>query len=162
MPDESPKPDAAPKVDGTVANAGVGIGWGVRQIALSLTGDGGIRFLAICVIASFTWVATWSVTRYTEMQTSTQSMLVRVGEERIEREKGERARAEREWREWMSGEMEKSRTSFSANISFVTKAFEAENERNRAMVFKLAGAKAAAGGPVGGNICPPPPERPDQ
>lgn len=148
MPDASPDQhqrdnDPAPKVDGTIGNAGVGIGWGVKQIAGSLAGDNGIRLLALAFVASVTWVATWSITRYTEMQSTTESMLVRVGEERVEREKADRGRAEKEMREWMASETEKTRQNFSANVSFLTKEFAAESERNRAMVFKLAGAGKA-------------------
>jgi hypothetical protein len=158
MPDASPNPteQPAPKVEGPVGNGAIGIGYAIGKLAGALAGDNGLRMLAIAAVGSVTWVATWSISRYTEQQTSTDSLLIRTGEERVERERAENARRERDMREWMTSESEKQRTNFSANVSFITKEYQAESERNRAMIFKLAGAGIKV--PPGGEII----ERPDK
>lgn len=144
MPDEPTKSDAAPAVSDPVGSAAVGIGWGIGKAAAALGGDNGLRMLALAFVASVTWVASWAITRYTEMQSQTDALTIRVGEERIEREKADQARRDRELRDWMTNEQEKTRANFSQNISFITKEFAQESERNRAMVFKLAGAGKVA------------------
>lgn len=147
MPDAPPAhpaaapAEAAPHVEGTIGNAGIGIGYAIGKLAGALSGDGGIRVLALSVVACFGWVTTWAVTQMFESKSQTDALLVRTGEDRVEREKADNARREKELRDWMASEMEKQRQNFSANVSFLTKSMEGENERNRAMVFKLAGAK---------------------
>lgn|GEM_PF-5630551 len=136
-----PQSDNPPKVEGPIANGAVGIGWAVARLATSLTGDGGIRVLALAGVASITFLGYTAIDREMAKQAQTESLMIRVGEDRVEREKSDAARRDKEQRDWMSSEMDKQRTSFSANVSYVTKAFSEESEKNRAMVFKLAGAR---------------------
>lgn len=152
MPEQVEQP--APKVDGPIGNSAIGIGYAIGKLATAVGGDNGIRLMALAFVGSVTWVATWSVQRYTEMQGGTDSLIIRVGEDRVEREKSDRARAEKDMRDWMSSEMEKARADYSKNLSFLTREFASENERNRAMVFKLAGTSLPAK-PM------PPPDDPD-
>lgn len=148
MPDPVPQPqnDAAPKVEGHIANSAVGIGWAVAKLAASLTGDGGIRLIAVAGIASVTFMGYTAIDREMAKQAQTEGLMLRTGEDRVEREKADAGRRDKEQRDWMAAEMDKQRTSFSANVSFITKAFADESEKNRAMVFKLAGARIPDGG----------------
>lgn len=137
--------EPAPKVDGAIGNSAIGIGYALAKLATALTGDGGIRLLALAAVASFTWVASYAISTYMKMETERNALMSRVGEDRIEREKADNARREKEMRDWTATEMEKQRVSFSTNLSFVTKSFAEESEKNRAMVFKLAGARIPPG-----------------
>lgn len=134
-----------PKVDGSIGNASLGIGFAIGKIAGALAGDNGMRLLALCVVASFTWVGTWGITKYTEMQSEMNALQSRVGEDRVEREKTESARREVEYnrreveqRNWIAQEREKERQSHKDNLSYLAREFATEQEKNRAMLFKLA------------------------
>lgn len=140
-PPAQPAAEAAPHVDGAIGNSAIGIGYAVGKLAGALSGDGGIRVLALAVVGCFGWVTTWAITQLFESKGQTDALLVRTGEDRVEREKAENARREKELRDWMASEMEKQRTGFAQNTSLLAKSMEAENDKNRAMVFKLAGAK---------------------
>lgn len=146
MPDSVPPPVAtapeqAPKVDGPIANSAVGIGWAVAKLATSLTGDGGIRVLALAGAASITFLGYAAIDREMAKQAQTEGLMIRTGEDRLEREKADNSRREKDMRDWMAAEMEKQRTSFASNVAFVSKSFAEESEKNRAMIFKLAGAR---------------------
>lgn len=135
------KPEQPPKVDGPIANSAIGIGWAIGKLAASLTGDGGIRVLALAGVASITFLGYTAIDRELAKQSQTEGLMIRTGEDRVEREKADNSRREKDMRDWMAAEMDKQRVSFSANVTFITKAFADESEKNRAMVFKLAGAR---------------------
>ncbi len=157
---EAQQNDPAPKVDGVTGGTILAAGWSLDRISGAMAGEKGIRVLALVAVGSFTWVATRAIDKYVAMQTETDAILVRSREEGVEREKADNSRREKEMRDWMSAELEKQRFASSneaerqrqANVlstAAQVAAFALEREKDRAMVFRLAGAKMPpeGGGP---------------
>ncbi len=136
--------EPTPKVDGSAGGAAVGLGYLIKSIKNAVSGGDGNRFLAMAGIASFTWVATYEIRTTSEQQREVSGLLVRVGEDRVEREKADRARNEKELQVWYAAEREKERKASQDAHRELTMAFTAEQERNRSLILKLAGVKIPA------------------